>query len=376
MRLHDTDAGGARFEHRSCGRCRASALPDRSGALRRRCARHRPCRRAQGDRGTAGAGRLHRRRQHGVDRRRGLRERHDTERDGTAYRRPRPGRHVPRHTAAAGAVAVSQGARRGRFLGSGDRLQRRQGALAPGGDRRRRLAPVPERAGHRTGRRKIRQPVHSLSRGRDRHRDRRDGGAQPRRAVEGDARQHVDSRRGHAGGGRRSPAAQWRAGSQPAGRCRPCDGCRARDRRQCRLETAEARRPPIAVRGIHEDGGHPDGAERPRLARAAQTRSRGFFHNRLCESPCHHRARRSGGSARHRPPARARGQRGGVACTARPATGAHRTGPIGGADQRRWFAAHVRESRGGGEPGADARSRVPQPTPPSPCPHSPGSTTT
>ena len=205
---------------------------DRSRAIRRRCARWRAHRRAEGARGAARAHRSDRRYEHRRRRRRLLRLRHERRRARAAHREPRVGDGVPERDAAAAQIVPPQARRRLVPRQPKAWLERRRvrvagRARAGPGHRHDHLARDPACvAGRRL--RRARDPVPRRGR---RPRDGRGRGARRRQPRACDSRQHVDSGGDVADRDRRALARRWRHREEPARGRRPRDGRRARDRR-------------------------------------------------------------------------------------------------------------------------------------------------
>ena len=215
----------------------------RARAVRRRRPWHRARRRSEGPRGTAGAGALRRRHQHGGDRRRHLRGRPFDAGNGDHRARGRLGGDLPRQAAA----PRDRGPPQDRRLQAAVRLRsgaaRRVAGPAQGPDRRRVdrvLLPRDDTTGRRDHR--LRQAAGAVSRRGHGPRDGHRGGARAGQPRAGAARQHVGAGSDRTGRDRRPPAGRRRPGGQPADR-RGAPTLRRRRHRRQHLHAAAAARP-------------------------------------------------------------------------------------------------------------------------------------
>ena len=202
-----------------CGRKHGPAT-HRPGPRRRRRERRCPRRRAEGARGNARAGGLHRRHQHGRAGRRGLRVRHPGRRTAgipgrhrleVGRRRPRPARPAA-DRAEARRRDLQQQFRAG-TEGQARRRPRRHR------QHQRHRGPAAHLRGPRPHAVELRPAADPVPCRRHRHDHRRDGGARQGRPRDGDAREHGDPRRVRAGGHRRLHPCGRRHGAQhPGGR--------------------------------------------------------------------------------------------------------------------------------------------------------------
>ena len=253
-------------------RCLRRARPahDLPGPVGWRRTRRRAPRRSEGSRRASRADRLHRRHEHGFDRRRRLCRRNDDRRDDDRDRGHLDAATGQGELASPAAVHAAQDRRSLHPVRRGARRPRRRDPTSQGGHHRGTARDGAARPGEKQRLPRIRPAADPLPRRRHRSRDRPGRRVRSRRVGERHARLHVRAGRGRARRIRPPHFRGWRVDQQPAGG----RGARVRrghrHRRESRHAPHEARRADIGIGRDGADDQHPDRAERGEIARVAE----------------------------------------------------------------------------------------------------------
>ena len=238
----------------------------RSRARRRRRARHRARRRDPRARRAAHSDRLRRRHQHGFDRRRSVRNRHDV---GPARRSDTAAelvRHLRRQHDSRGASVSAQTRRRPRAVRTEVRCGSEVVAAAARRDQRSEDPVLPADRDQRTRSvEELRRAADSVPRDRGGHRHRQARRHFARRPRDRDAREHVDSGLVLADRFSGTPARGRRHRQQPAGQRRAGHGRGHSHRRRRRHAAVHARRTD-RLRFDHESAQRHHGGEQHRAS--------------------------------------------------------------------------------------------------------------